>query len=195
MASTFVVFGKLKRMPSHAGNQPSRIARALKHHQILKNIMQYRKSVTIAICITGLLVNNISLAKTDVWINNGDGTVVDVATGLIWQQQDDGVRRNHSNAIAYCQGLNLAGLNDWRLPNIKELASILDFRFSLPNIDRRDFLGTPLGGGLSSIDGDFWSTTMSVEQPESALTIDFENGETSGGNKVSGILFTRCVHE
>lgn len=156
--------------------------------------MQYKQNTTIAMFMAGLIFSGISLAQTDTWVSNGDGTVTDVATGLIWQQQDDGVARNYSAAIVYCQGLSLAGQSDWRLPNIKELASILDFRFSVPYIDRRDFLGTPLGGEFSSLSGDFWSTTQSVEQTESALTINFESGETDGGNKTSSSRFVRCVH-
>ena len=59
--------------------------------------------------------------------NNGNGTVSDSATGLMWQQADDGTKREFDAAITYCEALSLGGQTDWRLPNIKELQSILDY--------------------------------------------------------------------
>ncbi|MCG8698951.1 MAG: DUF1566 domain-containing protein [Bacteroidales bacterium] len=59
--------------------------------------------------------------------NNNDGTISDLATGLMWQQADDGTARNWEEALAYAVNLDLAGYDDWRLPNIKELQSIVDY--------------------------------------------------------------------
>ncbi len=61
------------------------------------------------------------------FVDNGDGTISDIATGLIWQQADDGNTRDWENALSYAEDLNLAGHNDWRLPNAKELQSIVDY--------------------------------------------------------------------
>jgi hypothetical protein len=58
---------------------------------------------------------------------NGGGTVTDRATGLVWQQADSGQTHNWRDALAYCENLSLAGHNDWRLPNAKELQSIVDY--------------------------------------------------------------------
>jgi hypothetical protein len=59
--------------------------------------------------------------------NNGDGTITDSATGLMWQQNDDGIARDWENALAYAENSTLANYSDWRLPNIKELHSIVDY--------------------------------------------------------------------
>ena len=59
--------------------------------------------------------------------DNGDGTITDQATGLMWQQADDGVARNWEQALAYAESLTLASHSDWRLPNAKELQSIVDY--------------------------------------------------------------------
>jgi len=59
--------------------------------------------------------------------DNGDGTVLDRATGLIWAKSDSGRGMNWAAALSYCQGLNLGGHGDWRLPNAKELHSIVDY--------------------------------------------------------------------
>ena len=65
------------------------------------------------------------------YLNNGDGTVTDQATGLMWQQSDDGTGRNWEEALAYAENLNMAGYSDWRLPNVHELQSIVDYTRSL----------------------------------------------------------------
>ncbi len=59
--------------------------------------------------------------------DNGDGTITDVATGLMWQQADDGTTRDWEDALSYAENLSLAGYDDWRLPNAKELQSIVDY--------------------------------------------------------------------
>jgi hypothetical protein len=62
--------------------------------------------------------------------DNGDGTITDHATGLMWERADDGGEMNWEEALAYVQAKNAAaylGYEDWRLPNAKELQSILDY--------------------------------------------------------------------
>jgi len=61
------------------------------------------------------------------FINNNDGTITDLATGLMWQQADDGTSRDWEHALDYAENLSLAGYSDWRLPNAKELHSIVDY--------------------------------------------------------------------
>jgi hypothetical protein len=61
------------------------------------------------------------------FVDNGDGTVTDRATGLMWQQADSGAGYKWRDALAYAQDLVLAGHDDWRLPNAKELQSIVDY--------------------------------------------------------------------
>jgi hypothetical protein len=61
------------------------------------------------------------------FIDNGDGTITDLATGLMWQKNDSGVGLNWQEALAYAENLELAGYKDWRLPNAKELHSIVDY--------------------------------------------------------------------
>lgn len=56
---------------------------------------------------------------------NGDGTVSDSVTGLMWQQGDN-KRMNWFDTLKHFKEMNLAGYNDWRLPNIKELNTILN---------------------------------------------------------------------
>ncbi len=61
------------------------------------------------------------------FVDNANGTISDLATGLMWQTADDGNTRSWQDAISYCENLDVSGYNDWRLPNIKELQSIVDY--------------------------------------------------------------------
>ncbi len=59
--------------------------------------------------------------------DNGNITITDRATRLTWMQDDSGSGMNWSDALAYCEDLDFAGSGDWRLPNVKELQSIIDY--------------------------------------------------------------------
>ena len=61
------------------------------------------------------------------FVDNGDGTVTDHATGLMWQQADSGSGMDWEDALAYAEDSTMADYDDWRLPNIKELQSIVDY--------------------------------------------------------------------
>lgn len=70
------------------------------------------------------------------FVDNNDGTVTDRATGLMWAQVDSGHLRagsdgdgklNWEQALKWAEELEYAGHNDWRLPNAKELQSIVDY--------------------------------------------------------------------
>jgi hypothetical protein len=61
------------------------------------------------------------------FVDNGDGTVTDRATGLIWQKADSGKGMDWKEALAYAENMKFAGHDDWRLPNAKELQSIVDY--------------------------------------------------------------------
>jgi hypothetical protein len=77
------------------------------------------------ICVRG----NTGYGKND-FIDNGNGTITDRATGLMWSQSDSGSGMNWQDALAWVQKKNsekYLGYSDWRLPNAKELESIVDY--------------------------------------------------------------------
>ncbi len=84
--------------------------------------------------------------------NNGDGTITDNATGLMWMQDDNGEGVNWKNALSYAENLNFAGHEDWRLPNAKELQSIVDYSGTYPTIDTNYF-------NYTADSAYFWSNT------------------------------------
>lgn len=59
--------------------------------------------------------------------DNADGTVSDAATGLMWAQDDSLVGMDWETALTYAETNTLAGYSDWRLPNAKELQSLVDY--------------------------------------------------------------------
>jgi len=93
------------------------------------------------------LVRGATCYGVNSFTNNGDGTVTDRSTGLMWSQTDNSSGVLWSNALAWVQTKNVAsylGHNDWRLPNVKELQSIVDYSNApdyngLPAIDTNYF--------------------------------------------------------
>jgi len=67
--------------------------------------------------------------------DNGEGTVSDLNTGLMWQQ-DPGPKRTYREAVAGATQCKLAGYHDWRLPTIKELYSLILFSGTDPRAQR-----------------------------------------------------------
>jgi hypothetical protein len=64
------------------------------------------------------------------FLDNGDQTITDMATGLTWAKGDSGVAMDWQTALAWVQtknAENYLGHDDWRMPNAKELQSIVDY--------------------------------------------------------------------
>ena len=127
------------------------------------------------------------------FVNNGDGTVSDLNTGLMWQQTL-GSKVPWTNAVEDAATFNLAGYGDWRLPTIKELYSLIDFRGSgaqtaaqsIPYIDT-NFFGFEYGNtgaGERLIDVQEWSSTRYVgttmNGDPTAFGVNFADGRIKG---------------
>jgi hypothetical protein len=64
--------------------------------------------------------------------DNGDGTVTDLVTGLMWRQ-DPGTKKTFRQAVAGAASCTTGGYSDWRLPTIKELYSLIQFSGTDPD--------------------------------------------------------------
>jgi hypothetical protein len=127
----------------------------------------------------------IELTKVFRYLDKGDGTVTDGKTGLVWQKTDDLKERTWPHARSYCENMILGGHNDWRLPRIDELQTIIDNYKYNPAINSV-FIGKPrkpIG---------FWGDTTYAYWKDSAWFIWFFNGDTYTDPKNIG-HFTRCV--
>ncbi|MCA6596410.1 MAG: DUF1566 domain-containing protein [Pseudanabaena sp. M165S2SP1A06QC] len=62
--------------------------------------------------------------------DNGDGTISDLATGLMWQKEDSHIGMNWKNALVYCRQQTTGGFHDWRMPSVKELQTLVDYSVS-----------------------------------------------------------------
>lgn len=161
------------------------------------------------------------------YVNNGDGTITDMVTGLMWQQSPDnncdGII-NHADKVSYAAALagavdyRLGGHNDWRLPTIKELYSLIEFigldldpqgtSYSglTPFIDTTYFkFGYgDLAAGDRIIDGNFVSSTKSVsytcgESVDAVFGVNFADGRIKGypiifpGKLTTNVFYFRYV--
>jgi hypothetical protein len=101
---------------------------------------------------------------TNNFVDNGDGTITDQATGLMWTQNDSGQALDWQNALDSAENLVFAGYNDWRLPNIRELQSIVDYSGTFPAIDSL-FNCTSITNEAGNSDyGYYWSGTSAIFQ-------------------------------
>ena len=103
-------------------------------------------------------------------VDNKDGTVTDTETGLMWQQ-DEALYMNWETALSYCEDLELAGYDDWRLPNINELQSLVDYSKHNPAID------TSFPNAESS---GYWSSTTGSSNAVYAWIVYFLSGFVDG---------------
>jgi hypothetical protein len=130
------------------------------------------------------------------YTDNGDGTVTDNVTGLMWQKAVPTTSTTSttpmtfawSAAVSYCPTLRLATHNDWRLPTEIELASLIDDSGAgiSANINNGVFPNTPSTA--------FWSSTPLAGSSSAAWFVDFTGGS---GNTATGAVTVsyavRCV--
>ena len=106
--------------------------------------------------------------------------VMDMATGLMWEKQYV-TGKTWRQALAYCEGLDYGGFDDWRLPNINELRSLINYAKHDPASDFPDMPSDYL-----------WSSTSNVVAADYAWAVVFSNGNVQTYNK--GNEYTvRCV--
>lgn len=142
------------------------------------------------------------------FVDNQDGTVTDEATGLMWTQEDSGAMReqvreararagweafikengamNWGISLAFAQRLEYAGYDDWRIPNAKELQSLVDYTRS-PQTTRSAaidpiFLVTGIRDEAGEADFPwYWSSTTHLDgRPVGSMAVYVAFGEALG---------------
>jgi hypothetical protein len=106
--------------------------------------------------------------------DNGNGTVTDTTTGLVWYQGET-TAMDWEEALIFCEKLDLAGQSDWRLPNIRELSSLVQEGQGRA-IDTAFFPGCRPSA--------YWSSTTHSGFPSFAWHVDFKgDGGQESSNK------------
>ncbi len=150
-----------------------------------------------AVCTAGNPNGNVAEATPSAdFTVPGDGTVTHHAkTGLMWKQCTEGLSgaacatgadtvMNWSNALAAAESSTFAGYTDWRLPNSKELNSIVETCGYSPSINQTLFPATLVAF--------FWSASTAVPAPAYVWSVYFYDGGDNLNGKSSG-GFARLV--
>ena len=150
--------------------------------------------------------------------DNGDGTISDLNTGLMWEKKSmDGTDHDVTKVFPWsslfqatiwdwidaintevANGIGFAGFNDWRIPNVKELQSIVNYGTFGPAVDpafhNNESPGcTVLTCSATAVARAYWSsTTIAVAAAIDAWDVEFVNGVVTGGLK-SDSFFVRAV--
>ncbi|TGL79175.1 DUF1566 domain-containing protein [Leptospira yasudae] len=182
----------------------------------MKLFLKSLKPILVCCCAYFFFVGQTTTPSTR-FENKKDGTVVDNRTGLIWQRCPAGLGSENSttrkstcgadngnvngsssiynwgDALRYCKGALtrkppvLPAGKSWRLPNIKELKTIVDRSQMNPAMDTNVLIiGT---------EDYFWSSTTVVSNPSSAWTVSFFYGTSYGTSDKDFGYYVRCVSQ
>ncbi|WP_428562368.1 MAG: DUF1566 domain-containing protein [Solidesulfovibrio sp. DCME] len=124
-----------------------------------------------------------SPAQAGNYADNGDGTVTDQTTGLVWEKAGSASGMNWGQALAWCEQTTTAGYTDWRLPNKRELEHLADKSRLRPAIDPA--FTEPINW--------YWSSTTYAGNSANAWGVSFDFGG-AGNDKTKGYTgHVRCV--
>jgi len=128
------------------------------------------------------------------YTDNGDGTVTDNVTGLVWAQDQSDRGMDWDEAKTYCSNLTLGGFDDWRLPSLKELWSIRDFSTGWPYVDTYYFHLVSEDGGEQREQHTWSSNDYLVDTPEAMRGVHFIVNDWTGHIKaLDGRRYVRPV--
>jgi len=166
-----------------------------------------KKTITLLILLIYIYQVNAQTCNADIPLThpdsrfsvNSNGTVKDEQTGLIWQHCSAGQSWDDTtntctgsansytwqNALMYAQNNTFAQQSDWRLPNIKELNSIVELTCYSPAINETVFPNTALSY--------YWSASAGAYSSNSAWIVNFNNGKDGNGSKNSNFNYVRVV--
>ncbi|WP_428560072.1 MAG: DUF1566 domain-containing protein [Solidesulfovibrio sp. DCME] len=122
-------------------------------------------------------------AVSSSFTNNGDGTVSDTTTGLLWEQEGSASTMSWKDALAYCEARETAGFTDWRLPNYKELLSIVDYTKYSPAIYSE----------FSANSSSYWTSSTRYGYPNNGIYVSFDTGYASYYYQKTYTEYARCV--
>jgi hypothetical protein len=134
-------------------------------------------------CVTGTYSTH---SAANYFLSASGATVNDTSTGRVWQGSSSGATYVWTDALAYCNALDLDGFTDWRAPTAKELASLADVSSgnNPPEIP-------PVFPGRS--DAEMWTSSPYPGDPTRARTVWMVSGGVWVDKLTSTHLEVRCV--
>ena len=128
---------------------------------------------------------------------NGEDKMFDTITGLRWQRtlpekypsctggDEAGEKCSWQEAVDYCDSLSYDGFDDWRLPEVNELGTLVNYGSHDPAVDSEAFPETS--------PSPFWTSTVFAGDANSSWSIDFSDGNLRQGYSKSEFYSVRCV--
>ncbi len=155
---------------------------------------------------------------TPSFTDNGDGTITDTNTGLMWEKKgDNGGLHDKDNAYYWSGsgsvfqetvwdwiedvnaegGTGLAGYNDWRIPNAKEMHTLVHFQSTPPMTFGAFHVGcvpgvSALAGSCTPV-ANYWTSTTRAGSTSQAWSVSFYEGLLDAGQIKGAALRVRAV--
>ncbi|MFP4236808.1 MAG: DUF1566 domain-containing protein [Desulfonatronovibrio sp.] len=143
-----------------------------------RNMRRFFKTTTVALafmlCLTGMVMSGTAFAER--CVDNGDGTVTDNITGLMWEKATAG-RMDWDAAMSYASGLTLGEYSDWKLPNGNELLGLNN---------------SPCKNMMEVVLNWYWSSTTYSDSPDRAWLVGLYDGDVNASFKSSS-YYVRAV--
>lgn len=140
----------------------------------------------------------ITIDKPDnLYTDHSDGTITDNATGLMWKKCSLGLTGSHcetgtaqpltwQTALAAANDSTDTGYTDWRLPNVKELASLIEVACHTPSINETFFPNT-------ATTHSYWSSSPVIYNNNNAWTVPFHTGLVYDRDAKENLAHARLV--
>ena len=141
------------------------------------------------------------------YTDNGDGTITDNNTKLVWEKKSsDGTIHDFHTVytwadafavhIAGLNSANFAGHNDWRVPNVKELQSIVNYEKFEPAVST-EFNSNCMSGSTvltgSCTATPYWTSSTDASLLTAAWRVVFNDGHVDVGFKFGIPFHVRAV--
>jgi len=124
------------------------------------------------------------------FVDNGDGSITDTRTKLIWQKGDNGKKVAFNEAQEYCRTLKLGNHTDWRLPKQDEYDTDVVTELMMPTHEQDGYAAGPF-----QVSADFyWSDDPTVRLPFNYPATHMTLSKAYGGNKDSK-AYVRAVRD
>ena len=152
---------------------------------------------------------DVQAGATLAYMDNGDGTITDNNTGLMWEKKSDDGSIHDKDAVyawddafaahvAVLKSSSFAGYSDWRVPNVKELQSIVNYEIAAPGPTVSPAFNTACAPSCTvttcscTQSGFHWSSTTYATSPLLAWGVRFLYGLVSYSDKPSN-FYVRAV--